>query len=100
VDEVARLIRWSAHRLIAGDAEAVARLILAQLAHKHGLAPPGSRPPGEVARAFHEAYEDLAPSFGYETRRESAVPWEDVPEQNRRLMEAVAARLLEQGAIR
>jgi hypothetical protein len=48
----------------------------------------------DVARLFHEAYERLAPSFGYETRRESAVPWEDVPEANRRLMEAVAAEVL------
>jgi hypothetical protein len=34
----------------------------------------------ELARAFHEAYERLAPSFGYETRRESAVPWEHIPD--------------------
>jgi len=47
----------------------------------------------EVARAFHEAYERLAPSFGYETRPESAVPWEQVPENNRRLMIAVASEV-------
>lgn len=47
-----------------------------------------------LAQAFHETYERLAPSFGYETRRESAVPWEEVPEPNRRLMEAVCAELL------
>ena len=48
-------------------------------------------PEGERwARLFHETYERLAPTFGYETRRESAVPWEDVPEDNRRLMTAVA----------
>ena len=41
-----------------------------------------------LARRFHESYERLAPSFGYETRKESAVPWEQVPEQNRELMEA------------
>lgn len=46
-----------------------------------------------VARRFHEAYERLAPSFGYETRRESAVPWEDVPEANRLLMRAVVAEM-------
>lgn len=46
-----------------------------------------------VAEAFHRAYERLAPSFGYETRRESAVPWQDVPEANRRLMTAVVADL-------
>jgi hypothetical protein len=43
---------------------------------------------------FHEAYERLAPSFGYETRRESAKPWTEVPEQNRRLMTAVAGEVL------
>jgi len=53
--------------------------------------PPG---PEDVARLFHETYERLAPDFGYETRRESAVPWEDVPEQNKRLMVAVAAEIL------
>jgi len=47
-----------------------------------------------IARRFHEAYERLAPTFGYETRVESAVPWEQVPEHNRRLMEAVAAEVL------
>ena len=40
----------------------------------------------DLARAFHETYERLAPEFGYETRRESAVPWEDVPENNKNLM--------------
>ncbi len=43
----------------------------------------------QMAKAFHEAYERLAPSFGYTTRSESAVPWEDVPEQTRLLMIAV-----------
>jgi hypothetical protein len=47
-----------------------------------------------LARAFHETYERLAPSFGYETRRASAVPWEDVPSANRELMIAVAGDLL------
>lgn len=62
-----------------------------------------------LAREFHEAYERLAPSFGYETRKESAVPWEDVLEANRDLMAATVkevigplhARLSElEGAIR
>lgn len=44
-----------------------------------------------VARRFHETYERLAPAFGYETRRESAVPWDDVPQDNRDLMVAVAS---------
>lgn len=47
-----------------------------------------------LARAFHEAYERLAPSFGYETRPESAVPWESVPLMNKRLMMAVVEGVL------
>jgi hypothetical protein len=54
--------------------------------------------PETTARRFHEAYERLAPSFGYETRRESAVPWEDVPEANRRLMIAVASEVMGSGS--
>lgn len=50
--------------------------------------------PDQLAQAFHEAYERLAPQYGYETRRDSAVPWDQVPERNRRLMTAVCAELL------
>jgi hypothetical protein len=49
--------------------------------------------PERIARMFHETYERLAPEHGYETRRESAVPWEDVPENNLALMVAVAAEV-------
>lgn len=49
--------------------------------------------PETLAKAFHEAYERLAPQFGYETRKDSAVPWADVPERNRKLMIAVCAEL-------
>jgi len=38
------------------------------------------------AKLFHETYERLAPDFDYSTRVESAVPWADVPENNRNLM--------------
>lgn len=61
--------------------------------------PDQSSPAEQVARAFHEEYERLAPYFGYETRQESAVPWEQVPEQNRALMIAVAGSLLGKGTI-
>jgi hypothetical protein len=44
----------------------------------------------QLARLFHETYERLAPSFGYETRKGSAVPWERLPDRNKRLMIAVA----------
>jgi hypothetical protein len=50
-----------------------------------------------VAQMFHDTYERLALSFGYETREESRKPWSDVPEQNRLLMVAVAKEVI--GAI-
>jgi hypothetical protein len=40
----------------------------------------------EVAELFHLKYEELAPSFGYKTRDASAVPWKNVPENNKKLM--------------
>lgn len=49
--------------------------------------------PEGIARLFHETYERLAPDHGYTTRRESAVPWEDVPERNRSLMVATVVAL-------
>jgi hypothetical protein len=49
----------------------------------------------QLARLFHETYERLAPDFGYETRRESAVPWESVPANNKALMIAVAQEILD-----
>lgn len=50
-------------------------------------------PAERLARRFHETYEQLAPQFGYATRRESAVPWEQVPEANRKLMTAVCEEI-------
>ena len=47
-----------------------------------------------LARCFHEAYERLAPRFGYETRPETVVSWDEVPEQNWQLMIAVCDELL------
>jgi len=48
----------------------------------------------EVAALFHDTYEQLAPRFDYQTRRRSAVPWEQVPENNRRLMVATVRVVL------
>lgn len=48
----------------------------------------------QVARKFHETYERLAPKYGYTTREESAVPWDEVPVNNRALMTAVAEQML------
>lgn len=50
--------------------------------------------PADVARQFHETYERLAPSFGYETTAASAVSWESVPLMNKRLMIAVVTEVL------
>lgn len=44
----------------------------------------------QLARLFHETYEHLAPHFAYQTRKASAVSWNDVPEPNKSLMIAVA----------
>ena len=57
-------------------------------------------PAEQLARAFHEAYEQLAPEHGYRTREASAVPWARVPVRNRRLMVATAQRLLDDGRVR
>jgi hypothetical protein len=50
--------------------------------------------PETLARYFHDEYERMAPTFNYQTRPASAVPWDDVPENNRRLMMAVCASVL------
>lgn len=47
-----------------------------------------------VAKLFHEAYERLAPAFGYDTREATRTSWEHVPEHNKRLMIAVTAEVL------
>jgi hypothetical protein len=52
-----------------------------------------------IARAFHEAYERLAPDHGYKTREASAKPWEDVPDGNKGLMIATVQALLNSGVI-
>jgi hypothetical protein len=53
----------------------------------------------EIARKFHETYENFAPNYGYETREASAVPWKDVPEKNKALMIAVVAELIDRNII-
>jgi len=49
--------------------------------------------PEQLAQLFHETYERLAPEHGYETRKASAVPWADVPDNNKALMIAVAEQV-------
>jgi len=53
-----------------------------------------------IAKAFHESYERQAGDYNYTTRKSSAVPWEAVPDNNKRLMIAVATDLLDQGIIK
>lgn len=53
----------------------------------------------EIARAFHETYENFAPNYGYKTRDASAVPWENVPGPNKALMIAVVADLIDREII-
>ena len=48
-----------------------------------------------LAELFHTLYEKLAPDFNYKTREKSAVDWIDVPEDNKSLMIAVAAKILD-----
>jgi hypothetical protein len=50
--------------------------------------------PEQLASDFHHNYETLAPHFGYRTRPETAVPWEQVPERNKALMVAVIRSLV------
>lgn len=52
-----------------------------------------------IAKLFHETYEKLAPYFEYTTREASAVPWKDVPRQNKDLMIAVVSKLIDNGVI-
>jgi len=42
--------------------------------------------PERIAHTFHDAYEALAPAFGYRTRAASSKPWEQIPASNRDLM--------------
>jgi hypothetical protein len=50
--------------------------------------------PEELAKRFHETYERLAPAFGYQTKKASAVPWDSVPSKNKALMIAVCQSIL------
>lgn len=50
--------------------------------------------PSLLAQMFHEEYERLALHLGYQTREDSRVPWEDVPETNRSLMVATCRSVL------
>lgn len=53
----------------------------------------------DIAEAFHDSYERLAPEFGQRTSEEIAVPWLEVPENERNLMIATAKDLIDRGII-
>ena len=50
--------------------------------------------PEKLAKLFHEIYKELAPNFNYKTKKASAKPWSNVPENNKNLMIAVATKIL------
>jgi hypothetical protein len=53
-----------------------------------------------IAREFHSSYEKLAPEFGWETQTASRKEWDEVPDENRELMVAVAQDLISRQIVR
>jgi len=51
-------------------------------------------PEVEIARRFHEIYEEAAPRFGWETQAASRVPFHELPDKQRELMIYVAGKVL------
>jgi len=49
--------------------------------------------PEELAKRFHFLYEKLAVLHDYETRKDSAVSWADVPVKNQNLMISVCTQI-------
>lgn len=58
-----------------------------------------TRDAARIAEAFHQVYERIAPTVGYQTRPESARPWQELPERNRYLMASTVQELLHSGVI-
>jgi hypothetical protein len=48
----------------------------------------------ELAHRFHDTHERLAESFHLESRKASAVPWDEVPAENRALMVATVSEAM------
>lgn len=72
-----------------------------RMRREHEAVLAANRPPPvneRIARRFHELYEDMAPSFGWESQ--SPVTWDKLPDANRQLMLAVVGELLGQDEIR
>lgn len=53
-----------------------------------------------LAERLHEAYERMAPAFGYETREESRKAWPEVPIRNRALMVISVADVIDKLGLR
>lgn len=53
----------------------------------------------EIAKSFHESYEQQASNFNYKTRVATSKPWDAIPENNKKLMIAVVQDLLDKGVI-
>ena len=49
----------------------------------------------DLAKFFHDTYERLAPEYSYKTKKETAVDWDKVPENNKNLMKAVAQEVID-----
>ncbi len=87
-------LAWAeAHEYLAEMGEALAQRVVADAAKlreaREALAKYADAE--HLARSFHGVYEVTAPKYGYKTRKESAVRWNDVPEQNKRVMIETAA---------
>lgn len=70
VGEVERLIRGQAHALIGGAADTVARLIVSQLAHEHGMVP------AERERALLEALTWCSGAADFAPEGKARTGWE------------------------
>lgn len=53
----------------------------------------------DVARKFHETYEEKSAGHGWETQKASRREWPDVPAENKNLMLDVVRTLVENGVI-
>lgn len=98
-DEVARLIRGEAHSLIGGHTRSTAGLIMAQLAHVHGLAPrdaapypaspPGAPDRDTLGRAVLAVLHEWTPTY--------TTTWEQQSENGREHDRLVGERLFNMG---
>lgn len=84
------------HGLICGPEKGHFDMVIDDKAKRIEELPPANKIDGceEMAQFFHETYERLAPDFDYKTRDSSAVEWENVPENNKKLMIAVCSEVL------